>query len=224
MNNTYYITAFLKIGKDEHINQLQKDGLLYCNTVKYFRNIASENTKVRKDTAEGATSCVKIDWMKLFKDDKELPIKITTARLHTFDKETDLKHLFCLYAITPDLATGIPFINDLNENFGDSGLIIIKPPEFIRRIRKAIKSKYKFDYSPVQYYSLDNDHEKLTVFHKQDYYSYQREFRFLFHFLSTEPLELKIGSIEDISEKIETTKLKELLMVKEKVLAKPKNR
>jgi hypothetical protein len=221
MNSTYYITAFLKIGKEEHIDQLQKEGLLYCNTVKYFRKIESENNKLRKDTTEGATSSVKIDWMKLFLHNKELPIKITTARLHTFDEVRDLKHLYCLYAITPELATGMPFIDDRNVDFGDTGLIILKPPEFIKRIRKAINRKYKFDFSPVQYYSLDKDHEKLTVFHKQEFYSYQREFRFLFYFQSNEPLEIKIGSIEDISVKMEANKLNDLLLVKEKILENP---
>jgi hypothetical protein len=54
----------------------------------------------------------------------------------------------------------------------------------------------------------------LTVFDKQEYYSYQREFRLLFHNHCPEPLKISIGSIEDISYKFEASKLTELLLVK----------
>jgi hypothetical protein len=218
MTIDYKISIFLKIGKEDHIDKLQKEGLLYCNTVKYFRTLEKENIKLRKDTSEGAITSTKIDWMKLFIDQKELPIKITTARLHTFDKVKDLEHIYCMYAITPDLATGKPFIDERNVCFGNAGLLILDPPEFLKRIKKAIRGKMKFDYKPVYYYPDNKDYNNLTVFHKQEYFSYQREFRLLFHYQNSEPLKVLIGSIEDISVKVEASKLTELLLVKKENL------
>lgn len=211
----YKITLFLKLGKEEYIDKLQKEGLLYCNTIKFFRTLERENVQLRRDTAEGAITSIKIDWMKLFIGQKELPIKITEARLNHFDPKKDLEHIYCLYAITPDLATGEPFIDGRNVHFGDAGLLILNPPEFIRRIKRAIRGKFKVDYNPVYYYTNNNDYQNLTVFHKQEYFSYQREFRLLFHYQNTEPLIISFGSLEDISVKIEASKLSELLLVRE---------
>lgn len=219
----YQISMFLKIGKEDHIDSLQKEGLLFCNTVKYFRSLENEHIKLRKDTSEGAVTSTKIDWMKIYVKDKELPIKFTKARLHTFDDAKDLEHIYCMYAITPDLATGKPFIDQRNIHFGDSGLLILDPPTFLKRIKKTIKREITFDYGPVNYYLDDQDYKNLTVFDKQEYFAYQREFRLLFHNVSPEPLKISIGSIEDISKKIEASKLTELLLVKGENLENFKN-
>ena len=214
MKIQYQISAFLKIGKDEHINRLQKEGLLYCNTVKYFRTLEKDDHKLRKDNSEGAVTSTKIDWMKLLVDNKELPLKFAKARLQTFDEAKDLEHIYCMYAVTPDLAIEEPIIDKRNINFGDTGLLILDPKKFLTRIKNAIKGKMRFDYGPVYYYPDDKDYNNLTAFHKPEYYSYQREFRLLFHNQFAEPLEVSIGSIEDISFKFEASKLTELLFVK----------
>jgi hypothetical protein len=205
---------FLKIGKEDYIDSLQKEGLLFCNTVKYFRSLENEHIKLRKDTSEGAVTSTKIDWLKIYIKDKELPIKFNKARLHTFDEAKDLEHIYCMYAITPDLATGETFIDQRNIHFGEAGLLINDPPKFLAKIKKAIGKKMTFDYGPVNYYSLHQDYKNLTVFDKQEYFSYQREFRLLFHDRYPEPLRINIGSIEDISVKIEASNLTGLLLVK----------
>lgn len=205
---------FLKIGKEDHIESLQKEGLLYCNTVKYFRTLEENDIRLRKDISEGAVTSTRIGWMKIKIDNKEIPIRITKGRLHTFDEAKDLEHIYCMYAITPDLATEEPFIDERNVHFGDAGLLILDPPKFLVRIKKAIRGKMTFDYGPVNYYPDDQDYKNLTVFDKQEYFSYQREFRLMFHNQSIEPLKVSIGSIEDISVKIEASKLSELLLVK----------
>jgi hypothetical protein len=214
MNIKYQISMFLKIGKEDHIDRLQKEGLVYCNSVKYFRTLEEQNIKLRKDTSEGAVTSTKIGWMKMYVDNKELPIKFNKARLHTFDEAKDLEHIYCMYAITPDLATGEPFIDQRNIHFGDAGLLILDPPKFLKRVKKAIRMEMTFDYGPVNYYTEDKDYKNLTVFHKQEFFSYQREFRLLFHNQCPEPLNISIGSIEDISVKIEASKLTGLLLVK----------
>jgi hypothetical protein len=214
MNMKYQISAFLKFGKEDHIDKLQKEGLLFCHTLKYFRTLEKEDLKLRKDTSEGAVTSTKIDWMKIYIDKKELPIKFTKARLHTFDEVKDLEHIYCMYAVTPDLATEEPIIDERNIHFGEAGLLILDTKKFLTRIKKAIKGKMTFDYGPVYYYPDDKDYKNLTVFHKQEYYSYQREFRLLFHKQSEEPLAISIGSLEDITFKFEANKLTDLLFVK----------
>jgi hypothetical protein len=212
----YVISTFLKIGKDEHIDKLQKEGILYCNNVKYYRNLEREDVLLRKDSADGAITTHKLDWLKIFIKEKELPIKFTSARLHTFDREKDLEHIYCMYAITPDLATGKPFIDKRNVRFGDAGLLILNPKVFLNKIQKAVRGKFRFEYKPVYYYAKDQDFNNLSVFTKHESFSYQREFRLLFHSQSTEPLIINIGSLEDISVKIDANKLSELVLMKEK--------
>jgi hypothetical protein len=218
MTIKYQISMFLKIGKEDHIDRLQKEGLLYCNSVKYFRTLEEHDIRLRKDISEGAVISTRIGWMKIYVDNKEIPIKISKGRLHTFDEAKDLEHIYCMYAVTPDLATGKPFIDERNIHFGDAGLLILDPPKFLARIKKAVRGKMTFDYGPVCYYPDDQDYKNLTVFDKQEYFSYQREFRLLFHSQRIEPLKVSIGSIEDISRKVEACKLSELLLVREENL------
>jgi hypothetical protein len=117
-----------------------------------------------------------------------------------------------LYALTPDLAGDKPFVDERNTRFGDTGLLISDPKEFLTRIIKSVRGKFQFEYKPVYYYPDNHDFNNLTAFNKPEYFSYQREFRLLLNFQSTEPLIIRIGSLEDISVKIESVKLNELTL------------
>ena len=77
---------------------------------------------------------------------------------------------------------------------------------------KATKDKYKCTYKPVQYYPDTDDYTRLTIFDKPDSFNFQREFRFHFDHIDKDDLEFEIGSLEDISVKIESEKLRGLTM------------
>jgi len=202
----------IKVGQEQHIDQLQQTGLIHSKTVKYFREQEIEEIQLRRDQREGAKSSIRIKDLKLFIENKELPLIFQKGRLNTFDHDLDLTHIYCLYAATPDLANGQPFIDHKVTKFGDTALLITDPGEFIKKVIKATKDKFESTYSPVYYYPDNDDYTRLTIFHKPDILNYQREFRFHFDHIDKDDIEFEIGSIEDISLKIESEKLLGLTM------------
>jgi hypothetical protein len=209
MDNKVTVHGFLKIGKEEHIDLLQKRGVIYCNTVEYFRTL-EEKEKGRKDIREGAKSSLKAHDLKLFLDKdrkQEIPITITKAHLHTHDPDDLKTHLYCLYVIRSEHVTGKPFIDSRNIKFGDKALLITDTQEFLNRFKKGAGESIDYSNGFVRYYDEDKDHSNLTIYHKPDFFLYQSEYRFHIKNKSDRALQFEIGSIEDISIKFDADML-----------------
>jgi len=206
--HTITLNGLIKVGKSIHIDQLQREGLVYCNTVKYFRDLEN-NDKERHDGREGANSSIKTQNLQIFIPGRKdlLPVQITKSHLNTYDEKTLMTHLYCLYAMTPKHITGKPFIDEKNIDFGEKALLITKPLEFIERIKKAISQTLKCNYDLVDYYDDNETHEHLTVFQKPNQFQHQNEFRFHFTGHIGDMLELRIGSIGDISQTLDSIAL-----------------
>jgi hypothetical protein len=206
------LSGFIKVGQPDHIDQLQKEGLIYCNTIKYFRH-TEHSDKERHDNREGATSSIDAKNFKIFLPGSEtpLPITITTANLNTFDDKIDLTHLFCLFMINPDHQTGKPFVDSRNLGFGQKALLINRPIEFVDRVKQAL-GEIEYYCGSVDYYDERVDHHRLTVFHKPDRFSHQSEFRFHIKAPCSGPFKFRIGSIEDISKVLEIAWLPQLTL------------
>lgn len=204
-SHTITLNGLIKVGKSSHIDQLQQEGLIYCNTLKYFRDIESSN-KERHDGREGANSSIKGGNLQIFIPGRKdpLPVQITKSHLNTYDDSTLMTHLYCLYAITPKHITGKPFIDEKNIGFGEKALLLTRPLEFIERIKKAISQNIKCYYDLVDYYDDNETHEHLTVFQKPNQFEHQNEFRFHFKGHIGDTLEVRIGSIEDISQRLDS--------------------
>ncbi len=212
MEQKYILSLLIKIGAEENIDRLQQKGLIFSKTIKYFRDNEIEQFKLRKDEREGAQKSLRINDLSTSIRGKELPLIFLKPRLNIFDPNLDLCHIYCLYMASPKLADGEPFIDNRNIAFGDFSLIITDPFAFIQRIEDSIRDKYSLMYNPVTYYSDNEDYNNLTVFDKPEYFSYQREFRLFFDYKNANDLQFEIGSIEDISLKIESKQLTSLTL------------
>src|SRR5699024_7951582 len=97
-NSTDAINAVLKIGQEEHINNLYENGHIYCNTIKYFRSVEKSDLN-RHDSREGAFKTEVIEDPERYKftwGGKEFPGKITFFRLNEFDANKANYKLYCL--------------------------------------------------------------------------------------------------------------------------------
>jgi len=117
------------------------------------------------------------------------------ARLNTFDPDLDLTHIYCLYAVTPQLTNRKPFVDQRVTKFGETALLIIDPGEFIRRIEKTTKEQYNCVYGPVHYYPDNEGHTKLNIFDNPCCFCFKREFRFHFDYSDKDDLKFEIGPI-----------------------------
>lgn len=209
MEEKVTIHGFIKVGKDEHIEQLQKKGLIYCNTVNFFRTL-EDMEKGRKDPREGSRTSMKANDLKLFLDKKEIPVVITKAHFHTHDPEDLRTHLYCLYVIRSEHVTGNPFVDLRNTKFGDKALLIVDTQQFLDRFKKAAGESINYSNGFVRYYDEDKDYQSLTIYHKPKFFQYQSEFRFHIKNKSDDAIALEIGSIEDISIRLDADALGKL--------------
>lgn len=106
-NNLDVINAVLKIGQERHILDLQKNGHLYCNTIKYFREVEKADFN-RHDSREGAFKTEVIENPERYKftwNAKEFPGKITFFRLSEFDESKANFKLYCLFGFKKEHVT-----------------------------------------------------------------------------------------------------------------------
>lgn len=195
------IKGLMRVGHEEHILELQNQGKLFCNSIKYFREL-EKTDKNRHDDREGAfkTEILDPEKLSLSKDGKKLPVTFTFFRLNKFDNSIDQHKLYCMFGFKEKHMTGKPFVDERNITFGDKALIVFDTKEFVTRIKRELNSKnlkYSFDY--VSYYEEKDINKNLSIFNKPKRFSYQNEFRFYIQHEDPSPLVIEIGSIEDIS-------------------------
>lgn len=197
----------IKVGKKEHIADLQENGTIFMNTVGYFINY--EEKQLRGDKDEGIKGVAQIAKLELFDPNtgQKLGYAINSSQLKHRDGE-ERGYIYSLIAITTQDDPESFRIDERNKEFGNSFIVIYDVPEFIRRIEEEFKSRnYEYKYGLVQYYDPKEYSGELDIFCKQNCFKYQNEFRFFVKKDEDEPLIIKIGSIEDISIILETEKL-----------------
>ena len=84
--------------------------------------------------------------------------------------------------------------------FGDTGIIIYDPGEFISGIEKEVnKNGFQFQCSPINYYTPEIYERELSPFHKSKIYKDQNEVRFWIPNRTGYDKKFTIGDISDIA-------------------------
>lgn len=200
----YPILRLIKVGKKEHIESLQKNGILFLNPIHYFKGIEGDGQ--RRDAHEGIIHLEQVPNLKFIKEDgSEFKIKTSNARLRVTDDD-QMGNIFCTIAITREMMEKSETLDKQNMEFGDTFLVITHHEEFLRRIDVATKKLGKTcSHKLVDYYDEENYSGYLGIFWKSMRYKHQNEFRIFIKNDQNEPLILKIGSIDDISQMFSIT-------------------
>ena len=207
---------FVKFGQKEHIEELQNEGVLYLNTVEFFKNLESEQG-TRGDLLEGAS-----ELKNFFKDDKailtispgekeEIKINLTKAQFRQFQSYQG--NIFSLYSILNNEKKVLEVeFEESMKSFGDTALIITNVNNFLARVQNELqKMNLKFKCGVVDYYnSKERNVKNLNIFKKSSDFQNQNEFRIFVENPINEPLKIRIGSISKISTVVKSEKLTKL--------------
>ncbi|MBV6485851.1 MAG: hypothetical protein KFKLKKLM_02460 [Flavobacteriales bacterium] len=213
MNKSRNYFLFIKIGKEEHIDALQKKGHLYCNTIRSYRKMESET--LRGDKHEGKAYMKQVKSLQLLIDNKVIA---TSERGNLiYDNPDDIGNLFCLYGVqsnTVDLNNFseqlIVIKNDVKK-LGEYALLIHFPEEFLKRIENKLKPINKlFNFHPVNYIDFKSYEGELSPFYKSNEYKGQNEIRLWIPNEKEDVFEFFIGDITDISYKMPVSMFNEL--------------
>ena len=213
----------IKFQSEERIESLQ-NGLIYMNSLEWFRNNESDNgDEVIGDSFE---AMFHINEGKFILPDTGEKIEIKDGLIQTTSSND---YAYCMFGVNP-YSKNFSFTDEQKENiqnFGDTALLILDKDEFFNRLRTAaLKEGYEIYGGFVQYYDETKDSLNLILsllsgmhniaFWKRKKYCYQQEFRFLVHTQNCEKdhLELNIGDIRDISKVFKTSKILNAEVVK----------
>ncbi|MFY7990546.1 MAG: hypothetical protein ACOVO3_07425 [Fluviicola sp.] len=196
----------IKVGKEEHLRLLQKEGLLYCGSVLDFAKM--ENDPARGDKYENVSELELLSekeiWLKPSQD-RNVPWKglnVTYGQMRI--KVDDYKgNIFCMGQFPLSKQSGNSCINIDSRFLGEFGkhyLLILDQPEFFRRIHKTLdKAEIRYERGVVSYDDLKNFTGIKSTFLKDNSYSWQSEYRIFINTGKTEKQEFRIGNIEDIT-------------------------
>jgi hypothetical protein len=197
------VMLLLKLGQREHMEQFRK-GLLYMNTLKYFRDLESD--PARADRYEGVTHIFQPKdiiitlsapgFGEIEIDSKDL------AAATTVSMNSELCcNLFCLHAITAPV-NGTLFPPE-HEWFGDSMVLVLNTQEFLNRVVAAAKAQNLSGKSKlVEYFDDEAYTGKLNRFWKSKRFAHQREHRIAIDSPGKDPFVLDIGDLTDITSEV----------------------
>lgn len=203
--------VFVKIGRYEHLLDLQMNGKMHCKSLHYFSEIEDDG-KIRGDVDEITTKFINVSSrnLELYPngyEEESIKIKINEGILKQRIVEP-MGNLFCLYYIDlREIGSGeIYTINEKNNRFGNACLVIFDTEKFIERVKMSLSLlKKEYQMGLVEYFDFKNfegTFEK-SFFQKDLDYAFQKEYRILISNESKDVLNINIGNIQDISVLIE---------------------
>lgn len=209
------IHLLLKFGSKKNIEDLYKNGTVYLNTLEYFQ--FQENNSYRGDPQEATVH------IKNFQNPENYTLTFTDTKtgksfskkpgeLFLSDKSLSPGNLYSLYGIKhSDFVDGIFRVDPKVKEFGSHFLVISNPAQFMERLKFKIKeSGMEFQAQAVEYYDKWKHNGSLTLFHKTLEYKYQNEYRVLVNNKTDKPIKFSLGSLEDISQILETDRIQHL--------------
>jgi hypothetical protein len=164
------IRLFIKFGAKEHLEKMQREGILYCNTITYFSKVEDNN---RGDAFESVT---KLNYLEnpIFQlrpaNDPSAEWKnlnVTNMLYQEYYKEP-LGNLFCFsgFKINPSKKISIFHIDEKFLDFG-YGLMVLRQDLFMERLKKSLaKLDIQTCMKTVEYLDLHKYSGKKIYFKK----------------------------------------------------------
>lgn len=199
---------FIKFGEENHIKDLQQNGLVYCSTIQSFAKMDDfvQGDELEKawliDNSKGSLLQIKpID----DPDSKFITIKLNKL---IGNREGPFGNLFCLYSLNMlEMQIGEKRLlpPKLLKKY-ESYLVIKNIDAFLERLHVTLDAKKLcWEHHLIEYKDFSTINAEKTIFQKDKLYEYQQEFRLFIQNNEEKEIILKLGDLSDISF-IESTK------------------
>lgn len=185
----------IKVGREEHMIPLLKQGVVYMNPLGYFKKL-EQSGDGRADEAEGAHSIVQTGGMIIngFEIKMSMPLTIFAPGYNN-----NTGYIYCMVAVYNDTKPE-EFLNERMLEMGEVAIVIHDPEQFVHRCADVLKAhSLNLDWGRVRYYDKTEGSFLLDPWLKLKSFEYQREFRLFFHMIENKAKVIQIGSIEDIA-------------------------
>ncbi|ARV14665.1 hypothetical protein [Polaribacter sp. SA4-12] len=211
------IGFLMKFGSEKNMNDLLKNGTIYCNPLSYFQKLDKDGFIA--DKLEGTISIKNFSEEKNHiltinpKSKKPIKMKIKTAQMRGFYNNLE-GNVYCLYALRySNIINEKRYKIDermMNDDYTHC-VLIEKVGEFLKRIQNELKKQnVSFNWDLVKYHDFGIDKSEMTLFHKSKNFEFQKEFRILLKTSKLEPFSIKIGDISDIASLYDSKIIKDI--------------
>ena len=193
------VLALFKFGKRDDIDKFVRDGHLFMNTLKHFREREAADL-LRSDKHEGIAHCVQADGaiLRMQRGEEWVDIGTIRGQIHRSDGSEDTVNVFCMYAFRESAIDAL--VDPRNFEFGDTFVVLTDGDEFLHRVQAAAdRESLKLRQGLVEYVDRSTYDGPMGIFRKFVDFSYQSEFRIAVVSGTQHPLSLKIGDLSDIS-------------------------
>lgn len=195
------VVSVMKFGDRRYLTALRDEGLLYCNPLSFFRDSLTD--RVRRDKRDGISmSLLPRDVTSITISNPEGTTVLTPengliGRVDIHDGGPE-PNLYCMCAVR---ANALPWKPDPRLfEFGACLLVITDLDKFHERLHAAVKAKgIGLRVGLVEYVDSTTFSGELGLFRKFSEFAFQSEVRFAFDPGSIKPIELRLGSLSDIS-------------------------
>lgn len=208
MTNIY---AFLKFGQVHNIKELYHNGIVFMNSIEYFRRL--DDNGIRGDSYEGINNIINFPSGKF--SIPSINYEGTFKSFHIKGAyEESYGNIYSMYCISSNgWKTPAEFYIDPRvRKFGSSCLMIKRTDVFLNRVTKELnRLNLKFRHGFISYYNKQQINRSVHVFEKPNEFEYQKEFRIYIQREASDSIILNIGSLEDISEIFKTSSIVEEL-------------
>lgn len=194
------IIGLIKFQTEEIIKDIYKNGTIYLNTIEFFKNTTN---KIKQDKNETITDLWQADQIgEIIVGGRSFDIvKNSNIKVYSPIKLTHIYSFAGLYSDDEYEIGGKIFDEKLLEH-GEYLILIYNPKEFFERFDLILKKEKigRCRRNRVEYIDEKKYHGTMNPFKKFNYYEHEQEYRLGISHSISEPVILKLGSLEDISE------------------------
>ena len=200
----------MKMGRLDHMLSLYERGLMYLNTLEYFRR--GEEREARFDNDEGMRDVIQ---------GPSMHVEVSIAGRVVLEDHggnmiksfklwmPERKNLY-IYSLTAVREMGqFPFDSRF-EKFGAAAVIVKRPGLFMERLEQAVQTVGRYVRRDLVEYVDSRTHVgEMGAFRKFRRYAFQQEFRIAIEplVITGDALEIELGPIDDIAQLVATKAL-----------------
>lgn len=210
-----------KIQDEKYIKDMYENEYLYFKGLKDFRS-SKEDPSGRLDPKELNVKNVQLTYLSINTGTKEVELsKVLSNFSGQFMEHLDDPKINCcsLYTMYIQLDSS-PNIDDKALDMGNKMLLIHDCKAFFEILDKSIESKgYEFKRGLVTYYDPKSHCGGLTLHHKDQGFSFQKEYRILIQPTNNDPVRVPLPGLKAISAVIDSKAVRTL-----RLTTKPNNK
>ena len=213
------VELIIKLGSHEHMTSLFEDGVIYMNTLEFYRILEADDE--RRDVNEGAERVRNmlggvIQRKNPETGESEEIAQLTHTRIRELNSNLQNLNAYCVYYLKleiPVMSLGAVISERTKLGFGDYAVLVTDAAEFVTRIKQAaIKKGYKHFRGLVKYADFSQEDVEVGPFVKDQAFAHQNELRVAVYTgeKNGSAIELEIGSLKDIAVMVPAEALDEI--------------